>query len=462
MEAVKGYVARIVNPVIAELSALRVKVEAVPEQIMSALGERVITIKQDFESTVESRVKEQAEAVRKLVMADLPEPQPGPPGRDADPNLVIELIKKHVDLAVAEIPPAPAGKDGEPGAAGRDADPEFIRAEVARAVAEIPRPKDGLDGAPGKDGEDGAPGKDGSDGKSVDIDQVRQMLSELVDEAIAKIPKPRDGVDGKDADDDAIFKFIAEQIAKLPPPEKGEKGDPGKDGADGADGLHGDPGRDALDIQVLSKIDEAKVYQRGTFACYRGGLIHASRKTSPITGSLEDAGWQVCMNGVDKEEDVIADGDITRTTSYTDGSKVSRRLRDDDLIAMVRMKTDTWAADFEERAVVAMQAAIDKLPKPKDGKPGADIEDFDIAVQGRRLAIGMVVGGQPITREITLDIPHDAGVYMPGKEYDKSAIVTCEGSAFISQCKTSARPGKSSDWRLLVKRGRDGKDAESL
>jgi hypothetical protein len=32
------------------------------------------------------------------------------------------------------------------------------------------------------------------------------------------------------------------------------------------------------------------------------------------------------------------------------------------------------------------------------------------------------------------------------------------GSSFIAQVNTSAKPGKSDDWRLAVKRGNDGRD----
>jgi hypothetical protein len=39
--------------------------------------------------------------------------------------------------------------------------------------------------------------------------------------------------------------------------------------------------------------------------------------------------------------------------------------------------------------------------------------------------------------------------------------VTLGGSFFIAQTTTAAKPGKSDEWRLAVKRGTDGRDARS-
>lgn len=48
------------------------------------------------------------------------------------------------------------GEPGEPGRDGADADPELIRAEVAKAVADLPPPKLGEKGDPGRPGKDAA------------------------------------------------------------------------------------------------------------------------------------------------------------------------------------------------------------------------------------------------------------------------------------------------------------------
>jgi hypothetical protein len=52
------------------------------------------------------------------------------------------------------------------------------------------------------------------------------------------------------------------------------------------------------------------------------------------------------------------------------------------------------------------------------------------------------------------------GVHVAGKTYDAGTIVTAGGSAFHCERETTATPGSSHDWTLMVKRGRDGKDAK--
>jgi hypothetical protein len=51
------------------------------------------------------------------------------------------------------------------------------------------------------------------------------------------------------------------------------------------------------------------------------------------------------------------------------------------------------------------------------------------------------------------------GTYSGGKTYDVGDLVTDHGSVFYCARTTTARPGASPDWKLMVKRGQDGKDA---
>lgn len=223
--------------------------------------------------------------------------------------------------------------------------------QVIERVAAIPAPRDGVDG---KDGRDGVDGKDGIDGK---------------DGAPGETGAPgRDGVDGLHGKD-------------------GRDGIDGKDGAPGRDGEHGRDGRDALELEILSGIDPKKAYPRGTVAAFRGGLIRAERRTSPVDGSLESAGWRVILRGVASTE--LRPSDDGRSLAvrlvHTDGEVVEQRL---------------------------LSPAI-------------------------------------IYREIWREGDYEAG-----------DAVTFGGSLWIALRATSAKPGDGSpDWRLAVKKGRDGRDA---
>jgi DNA-binding transcriptional MerR regulator len=55
---------------------------------------------------------------------------------------------------------------------------------------------------------------------------------------------------------------------------------------------------------------------------------------------------------------------------------------------------------------------------------------------------------------------HDAGVYEAGTAYAKGAAVSHSGSYWVAKADTVARPGESTQWRLIVKKGSNGKDAD--
>jgi len=60
-------------------------------------------------------------------------------------------------------------------------------------------------------------------------------------------------------------------------------------------------------------------------------------------------------------------------------------------------------------------------------------------------------------QEIKTGIPLDVGVWTE-RTYAAGDSVSHGGSLFIAQKETSEKPEKSDDWRLAVKRGRDGRD----
>jgi Collagen triple helix repeat (20 copies) len=64
-----------------------------------------------------------------------------------------------------------------------------------------------------------------------------------------------------------------------------------------------------------------------------------------------------------------------------------------------------------------------------------------------------------LVHEIKTAIVLDAGVWKEGASYVPGDGVTLGGSFFIAQTVTTAKPGKSDEWRLAVKRGSDGRDA---
>ncbi len=156
---------------------------------------------------------------------------------------LLDAIKSYVAKAVAavraefevKLAAIPHGADG------KNADPkqvlELVVSEVKKAVESIP---------PGKPGENG---KDGKDAEPFHPDTLRLVVRDEAERALSAIPKPVDG-------------------------------------------------RDALDLEILSSIDESKSYSRGTFASHNGGFVRAIRQTDPITNGLVEAGWAIIVEGV--------------------------------------------------------------------------------------------------------------------------------------------------------------------
>lgn len=199
--------------------------------------------------------------------------------------------------------------------------------ELTLRVNALPKPKDG---APGRDGIDGKQGDPGIDGVKGDPG--------------ADGAAGRDGVDGKDAapgqrgedgreGSPGLDGAPGERGEKGEAGEKGERGEPGlageqglpgERGADGEKGnageagKDGEDGRDALDLDVLSMIDETKRYRRGTFASHKGGLWRAVRTTEGMDG------WECIVNGVNSVD--LVQGEEAKTyalkVEMSDGATV--------------------------------------------------------------------------------------------------------------------------------------------
>jgi hypothetical protein len=98
---------------------------------------------------------------------------------------------------------------------------------------------------------------------------------------------------------------------------------------------------------------------------------------------------------------------------------------------------DTLAASLGElRAQVAILDARAPLPGPPgpQGPPGADGRAGE---DGKSLSY--------------------LGVHVAGKTYDAGDLVTEDGSVFYCARTTTAKPGTTHDWQLMVKRGRDAR-----
>lgn len=119
--------------------------------------------------------------------------------------------------------------------------------------------------------------------------------------------------------------------------------------------------------------------------------------------------------------------------------------------------------DGQDADMAAIEKSIaekfDAIPRPKDGKDGFSLEDFEVHYDGEK-TITLMLKSKDIVKEFSFVMPVviDKGVYSEGKTYAPGDGVTWGGSFWIAQEETTAKPDGGKSWRLAVKKGRDGRD----
>lgn len=94
----------------------------------------------------------------------------------------------------------------------------------------------------------------------------------------------------------------------------------------------------------------------------------------------------------------------------------------------------------------------------KDGADGLGFDDLTVTHDGHReFTLVFERGDRRKEFSFSLPVTLDCGVYSEGRAYEPGDSVTWGGSLWIAQRDTCAKPGESDDWRLAVKRGRDGR-----
>lgn len=250
------------------------------------------------------------------------------------------------------------------------------------------------------------------------------------------------------AANETLQKRVAELEAREPfTPDRGEKGDPGERGADGAAG----PGPTAEQIAeavaaYLTANPPAQGEKGADGAPGRDGVD--GRDGAP---GLAGADGRDGIDGKDGEKG--ADG--------ADGVGLAGAIIDREGNLVITL------ADGRTHAlglVVGRDGVDGQAGERGDpGRDGFSLDDFDIEkVDERTILLKFERGDELHSFELNFPCFIDRGVYKDGQEYDLGDGVTWGGSYWLAQDKTADRPGEgSAAWRLAVKKGRDGKDADS-
>lgn len=135
----------------------------------------------------------------------------------------------------------------------------------------------------------------------------------------------------------------------------------------------------------------------------------------------------------------------------------------DDIAATFERRFSDLQLAWERQVREATEKALDKIPTPKNGRDALELEDFDLALadDGRTITVSLKRGETVVAKSIRLPSVIDRGVYAESKAaaYEDGDGVTYGGCYWIAQkASPQGAPGNSPDWRLAVKKGRDGKD----
>lgn len=237
------------------------------------------------------------------------------------------------------------------------------------------------------------------------------------------------------------------KIAQIPAGRDGERGEKGDSGQCGDRGERGEKGEQGERGQPGLSIKGDKG-ERG-----ESGITGepGSQGMRGERGEIGERGQQ----GVQGEKGI--DGKDGRSIETAEVEAMIQRS--------IASETNRWALEFERRAADVFQRAIDKIPTPKDGKDGADafsIDDLTITDDGHgKVTFIYARGDLRKTFEVQLPRFEDKGVFRDSGIYQKGDGVTSGGSLWIAQCDVpSGRPGMGDDWRLAIRRGQDGKNAD--
>lgn len=97
----------------------------------------------------------------------------------------------------------------------------------------------------------------------------------------------------------------------------------------------------------------------------------------------------------------------------------------------------------------------------RDGRDGADglgFDDLTFAEDDAGRPVAKFQRGD-LVKQVVLPCIIDRGAYRSGESYGKGDAVSYGGSLWIAQRAATQRPGEGDEWRLAVKKGRDGRDA---
>jgi hypothetical protein len=131
-----------------------------------------------------------------------------------------------------------------------------------------------------------------------------------------------------------------------------------------------------------------------------------------------------------------------------------QRMVDDGVsaaFATVRVPKDGVSVEPEEVKAMVLEA-VAALPPATPGKDGISVEPEEV----KAMIAEYIAAIPPDLSKATLADCYRE-IWNVGGEYQRGELVTFGGSLFLALCDTKAKPETNKDWKLIVKRGREGK-----
>ncbi len=159
------------------------------------------------------------------------------------------------------------------------------------------------------------------------------------------------------------------------------------------------------------------------------------------------------------------DADMDALRAHLDGLVKSLELPKaasvEEVAAFFERRFSDLTLHWERQVREDTSKALDRIPAPKDGRDALPLESFDLSLSddGRTVTVKMQAGDTILEKSVRIASVIDRGVYSAEKSYEQGDGTTYGGCYWISQKDApEGVPGGSPDWRLAVKKGRDGKD----
>ncbi|MBI8355350.1 hypothetical protein JEY77_27810 [Pseudomonas aeruginosa] len=267
----------------------------------------------------------------------------------------------------------------------------------------------------------------------------RPDLEAIAKQAAALIPEPKDGEPGRDANMDALKEYLAELVKAIPAPADGKS-------------------VTVDDVAPLIRQEVAKAMSEVPPA--KDGESVTVDDVRPVLAEL------VSKAVADLPQPQPGkDADMDALRSHLDGLVKSLELPKapsiEEVSAAFERRFSDLSLSWERQARDTFDKAADRMPIPKDGRDALPLECFDLALgeDGRTVTVKMQAGDIVVEKSVRIASVIDRGVFSAEKYYEQGDGTTYGGCYWIAQKDAPIGvPGGSDDWRLAVKKGRDGKD----